>query len=69
MNYKKDFKKMQDTMIMGAGVMQASTLLGSNRSNPVAAIPGMVGIGVSGVVANASFRLASGDFYKRKKRR
>jgi len=69
MSYKKGMKKLVDMSVYGAGAMQASTLLTTNKANPANAIPGMVGVGVAGAVANASFNLASKGYKKKRMRR
>ena len=69
MQYKKDFRKLKNVATMGAATMQASSLLTTFRGNPAGAIPGMIGVGVAGGVADVSFRLASGEAFKKKKRR
>lgn len=68
-SYKKEFGKLKDVTTMGAAVAQTSTLFTTYKGNPAGAIPGMIGVGIAGGVANASFRLASGDMYKKRKRR
>jgi hypothetical protein len=68
MNYKKDFRKLKNVTTMGAATLQASSLLTTHRCNPAGSIPGMIGVGVAGGVADVSFRLASGDAFRRKRR-
>lgn len=69
MNYKKKFGQLKDVAVYGAMASQSTSLLTTYKSNPAGAIPGMVGVGVAGGVANAAFNLASGRNYKKKKRR
>jgi hypothetical protein len=68
MSYKKDFKKLKDVAVYGAMASQSTGLLTTYKSNPSGSIAGMVGVGVAGGIANASFRLASGQGYRKRKR-
>ncbi len=66
MSYKKDFKKMQDVVFMGATTLQATSLL--KGVNPVSTIQGFVGIGIAGATSNIANKMISKS-YKKKKRR
>lgn len=67
-NYKKDFRKLKDVAVYGSMASQSTSLLTTYKSNPSGAIPGMLSTGIAGGIANASFRLASGEGYRKRKR-
>lgn len=68
MSYKKDFRKLKDVAVYGAIASQSTGLLTTYKSNPSGAISGMLSTGIAGGVANASFRLASGEGFRKRRR-
>jgi len=62
---KKGLRKVQDVAFLGANTLQATQLL--KGVSPVSTIPGFVGIGIAGSVANVSSKMISDTYYKKSK--
>ena len=70
MSYKKQFKQMKDMATMGAVTLQTTNIL---KDRSIAGLTGtttgLIGIGVASSVSDVAFKMASGSYYKKKRKR